>query len=156
MLDCVTAGSSSCMFGTVVAMSTLVVFGRKMIFIGCKLGQWVIIDLLCCGCCSLRFDLVSLLYIWSLFRSMSEQAVSAAWIVSLQGRDHIVMLCSEQGTGESCLGNKGCWWAQVGDPAPPSGCHGLESTCHLSQVSFLDSPYNVLFILLWNLILFYF
>lgn len=34
-------------FGTVVTMSALAVFGRKMIFIGHKLGQLVIIDLLC-------------------------------------------------------------------------------------------------------------
>lgn len=49
--------SSSCMFGRVVAMSTLVVFGRKMIFIDHKLGQLVIIDLLCFGGCCHRFDL---------------------------------------------------------------------------------------------------
>lgn len=77
-------------------MSTLVAFGRKMMFIGHKLGQLVIIDLLCFWCYFLRSDLASLLYIWSLFRIVSEQAVSPAWIVSLEGRDRIVMLCAER------------------------------------------------------------
>jgi hypothetical protein len=53
------ADSSSCIFGTELAMSILVVFGRRMIFIGHKLGQLVIIDLLYFRCSPL--DLIRLL-----------------------------------------------------------------------------------------------
>lgn len=126
-------------FGTVVTTSALVVFGRKMIFIGRKLGQLAIIDLLHFWCCFLGFDLASLLYFWSLFRSVSEQTVSPAWIVSLEGRDHTVILCSEQGTRESCPDNKGWCCAQMGDLASQCGHHGLENMCHLSQRFFLDN-----------------
>lgn len=142
-------------------MSALVVFGRKMIFIGHKLGQLVIIDLLCFWCCFFRFDLASLLYIWSLFRSVSEQAVSSAWIVSLEGSNHVVVLCSEQSTGESCLDNKGQWWAQVGDLVPRSGHCGLEKTVSSFSGFFslttlpLYPLKKLLFTLTWSLILFY-
>lgn len=123
-------------------MSILVVFGRKMIFIGHKLGQLVITDLLYFRCCFLRFHLVSLLYIWSLFRNVSEQAVSLAWIVSLQGRDHAVMLCSEKSTGESSPGNKGWRWAPLSDLA--SGLNRMGWDVPAPFQNFFDWSYSFL------------
>lgn len=127
-----------------------------MISIGHKLGQLVIIDLLRAWCCFLRFDLASLLYIWSLFRSVSEQAVSRVWIVSLEGRDHIVILCLEKGIGERCPDNKRWWWAQVGDLAHWSGQHGQRAQAFFLRDFSLTTSLKLLFTLIWSLILFYF
>lgn len=128
---------------------------RKMIFIGHILGQLLIIDLLCCWCYFFGSDLASVLYIWSLFRIVSEQAVSPAWIVSLEGRDHTIMLCAEQGTRESCPDNKGWRWAQLADLDSQSGHFRLESMSCLSH-SFFPWQFLWCYSSLWYKVLFYF